>query len=197
MRFIADRVASGLSNPTFAAAPPGDRGRLFITEQNTGRIVILDLTTNVVATQPFFDVPQTDLSIGGERGLLGLAFHPDYAVNGKLYLNLTNENGDTEIWELTRSSDPNVADPSSARTLLTIDRTNANHNGGWLGFGPDGYLYIGSGDSGGAYDPENAAQNLDDLRGKILRIDVNGDDFPGDALRNYAIPDTNPFVDAP
>ena len=197
MRFIADRVASGLSNPTFAAAPPGDRGRLFITEQNTGRIVILDLTTNAVATQPFFDVPQTDLSTGGERGLLGLAFHPDYAVNGKLYLNLTNENGDTEIWELTRSSDPNVADPASARTLLTIDRTNANHNGGWLGFGPDDYLYIGSGDSGGAYDPENAAQNLDDLRGKILRIDVNGDDFPGDPLRNYAIPDTNPFVDAP
>jgi glucose/arabinose dehydrogenase len=189
----AERIASGFANPTFAATPPGDPGRLFVTEQNSGRIVILDLATRQVAAQPFFDIADSEISTGGERGLLGMAFHPDYATNGKLYLNLTNEDGDTEIWEILRSG-PDTADPASVRTLLTIDRTNPNHNGGWLGFGPDGFLYIGSGDSGAAFDPENAAQNLDDLRGKILRIDVNGDDFPGDAARNYAIPSDNPFV---
>src|SRR5688500_11813947 len=150
MALRADLVASGLDAPLFAASPPGDPNRLFVLEKNSGRVVILDLATNQVSAQPFFDVPATELSNEGERGLLGLAFHPGYATNGKLYVNLTNELGDTEIWELTRSADPNLADPASARVLLTIDRTAGvtNHNGGWIGFGPDGFLYIGSGDSG-------------------------------------------------
>ena len=196
MALRADLVASGLDAPLFAASPPGDPNRLFVLEKNSGRVAILDLATNQVSAQPFFDVPATELSNEGERGLLGLAFHPGYATNGKLYLNLTNELGDTEIWELTRSADPNLADPASARVLLTIDRTAGvtNHNGGWIGFGPDGFLYIGSGDSGGSNDPQNAAQNIDDLRGKMLRINVNSDAFPADAGRNYAIPPNNPFV---
>jgi hypothetical protein len=146
--------------------------------------------------QPFFDVPSTDLSFDGERGALGLAFHPDYAVNGKAYLHLTNEIGNIEIWEMLRSGDPNVADPASARVLMTIARNPAfsNHNGGWIGFGPDGFLYIGVGDGGGGNDPENNAQNINDLRGKMLRIDVNSDAFPLDPARNYAIPSGNPFV---
>jgi len=192
----ADLVASGLDAPLFAASPPGDPNRLFVLEKNSGRIVVLDLATKQLGAQPFFDVPTSELSNDGERGLLGLAFHPDYVANGKLYLNLTNELGDTEIWELTRSGDPNLVDPASMRVLLTIDRTAGvnNHNGGWIGFGPDGFLYIGSGDSGGGNDPENAAQNIGDLRGKLLRIDVNSDAFPADPGRNYAIPAENPFA---
>jgi glucose/arabinose dehydrogenase len=177
MTIQADLVASGLAAPTFAASPPGDPNRLFVTEKNTGRVVILDLATSQVAAQAFFDVPASDLSFEDERGLLGLAFHPNYAANGRLYLNLTNELGDTEIWEVTNAA--------SVRVLLTIDRTAGvtNHNGGWLGFGPDGFLYIASGDSGVGNDPENAAQNTSDLRGKILRIDVD----------SGAIPAGNPF----
>jgi hypothetical protein len=194
MPIHAERIVTGLAGPLYATSAPGDPDRLFVLEKDLGRVVILDLATNQVSGQAFFDVPDAELSNGGERGLLGLAFHPDYAANGRLYLNLTNELGDTELWEVTRSGNPDLADPASVRVLLTIDRTNANHNGGWLGFGPDGFLYMASGDSGGGGDPENAAQNLDDLRGKMLRLDVNSDAFPGDPTRNYAIPADNPFV---
>jgi Ca2+-binding RTX toxin-like protein len=191
----ADLVASGLAAPTFAASAPGVADQLFITEKDSGRVVVLDLTTNQVSAQAFFDVPAAEMSFAGEGGLLGLAFHPDYATNGKVYLYLTNEAGDSELWEITRSaSDPSIADPASARVLMTVGRTATNHVGGWIGFGPDGFLYIASGDSGGSGDPENAAQNVNDLRGKMLRIDVNGDAFPADAGRDYAIPAGNPFV---
>ena len=190
----AVRVASGLSNPLFAASPPGRPDELFVIEQNTGRILILDLTTGAVLPTPFLDIPASEMSTGGERGLLGLAFHPDYANNGKFYVNLTNAAGDTEIREYTRSAtDPNVANPTG-RLILTFDQPFENHNGGWLGFGPDGYLYIASGDGGSGGDPDNHAQNINSLLGKILRIDVNSDGFPNDPTRNYAIPPGNPFV---
>jgi glucose/arabinose dehydrogenase len=195
-RVQADLIVSGLASPVFAASPPGEPSRLFVIEKDSGRVLIVDLETNQVLPQPFFDVAAAEMTNDGERGLLGLAFHPDYAANGKLYLNLTNENGDTEIWELTRSGDPNRADPASQRVLLTVPRDPAfsNHNGGWIGFGPDGLLYIATGDGGSGNDPANNAQNINDLRGKILRIDVDGDAFPADPGRNYAIPAGNPFV---
>ena len=195
MPLFANRIASGLNAPLFAASPPGDPNRLFVLEKDTGRVVILDLTTNQVSPQAFFDLPDTRLTNDGERGMLGLAFHPDYVTNGKLYLNFTDQNGNTEIVELTRSANPDLADPSSERAILTVFRDPAlnNHNGGWMGFGPDGFLYIGTGDGGSANDPNNNAQNTNDLRGKMLRIDVNGDDF-ADTARNYAIPPNNPFV---
>jgi Glucose / Sorbosone dehydrogenase len=195
MPLRADLIASGLDSPLFAASPPGDPNRLFVLEKNSGRVVILDLANNQVSGQAFFDVPDGQLSNLDERGLLGLAFHPDYVANGRLFLNLTNANGDTEIWELSRSAgNPNLADPV-ADVILTIPRTDGvtNHNGGWMGFGPDGFLYIASGDSGVGNDPQNAAQNVNDLRGKMLRIDVNSDAFP-DAGRDYAIPTGNPFA---
>jgi len=196
MPLRADRIATGLAAPVFAASAPGDPNRLFVLEKDSGRVVLLDLATNQVSPQAFFDVPAGDLSNDGERGLLGLAFHPDYVANGRAYLNLTNENGDTEIWEVTRSGNPDLADPASVRVLLTVNRDPAlsNHNGGWIGFGPDGFLYIATGDGGSGNDPTNNAQNIDDLRGKMLRIDVNSDAFPGDPGRNYAIPPGNPFV---
>jgi glucose/arabinose dehydrogenase len=192
----AELIVSGLDSPVFAASPPGEPNRLFVIEKDSGRVLIIDLETNQVLPQPFYDVSAAEMTSGGERGLLGLAFHPDYAANGKLYLNLTNENADTEIWELTRSADPDLADPASQRVLLTVPRDPAlsNHNGGWMGFGPDGFLYIATGDGGSGGDPPNNAQNINDLRGKMLRIDVDGDAFPADAGRNYAIPAGNPFV---
>jgi Ca2+-binding RTX toxin-like protein len=191
---IATRVASGLDRPLFAASPPGSPNQLFIVEQHSGQIEILDLTTGQIAATPFLDLPESAISTGGEQGLLGLAFHPDYASNGRFYVNLTNASGDTEIWEYTRSSNPGVADAASARFIIGYDQPFTNHNGGWLGFGPDGLLYISSGDGGGGGDPQNNAQNIDSLLGKILRIDVDGDSFPSDPTRNYAIPPGNPFV---
>ena len=192
---VADLVASGLSNPLFAASPPGDPDRLFIVEQHSGRIRILDLTTGRLNGDFFLDLPDAGLVAGGEQGLLGLAFHPAYAANGLFYVNLTNAAGDTEIREYRRA-DANHADPASARAVLGYDQPFENHNGGWLGFGPDGFLYIGSGDGGSGGDPQNNAQNPASLLGKILRIDVNSDAFPADPARNYAIPAGNPFAGA-
>ena len=189
---VATRVASGLSQPLFATAPPGDTGRLFLVEK-TGQIKILDLTTNQVLATPFLDV-SGQISTAGERGLLGLAFDPDYASNGFFYVDLINPAGDAEIRRYHVSADPNVADAASVTPVLTIDQTTAtNHKAGWLGFGPDGYLYNANGDGGST---PNAAQDVDSLLGKILRIDVHADAFPGDPARNYAIPADNPFVGA-
>lgn len=191
----ATRVASGLSSPLFAASPPGDPDRLFIVEQHTGRIRILDLNSGQVNADAFLDLPDNSLAAGGEQGLLGLAFHPNYASNGLFYVNLTNAAGDTEVREYRRA-DADHADAASARLILTFDQPFANHNGGWMDFGPDGFLYISSGDGGSGGDPQNNAQNINSLLGKILRIDVNADAFPGDAARNYAIPAGNPFAGA-
>lgn len=159
--------------------------RLFVVEQG-GRIKILnsDGTTNGT---PFLNVSSL-LSIGGERGLLGLAFHPDYADNGFFYINYTNTSGNTVVARYTRDIDnPNVADPDSAMTLLTVNQPFANHNGGCLRFGPDGYLYIALGDGGSANDPQGNGQNINTLLGKLLRIDVDSGD-------PYSIPADNPFV---
>ena len=189
------RVASGLANPLFAASPPGDPDRLFIVEQHTGRIRILDLTTGQLNGDSFLDLSDVSLAHGTEQGLLGLAFHPNYAVNGLFYVNLTDAAGDTEIREYRRA-DSDHADGISPRLILGFNQPFANHNGGWMGFGPDGLLYIASGDGGSAGDPLNNAQDKDSLLGKILRIDVDGDSFPQDSTRNYAIPGENPFAGA-
>ena len=191
----ATLIAQGLAAPLFAASPPGDPDRLFIVEKDSGRIRILDLATGQLNADPFLDLPDSALSHGSEQGLLGLAFHPDYASNGLFYVNLTNAAGDTEVREYRRA-DADHADAGSARPILGLDQPFANHNGGWMGFGPDGMLYISSGDGGSGGDPNNNAQNPESLFGKILRIDVNGDAFPGDPGRNYAIPAGNPFAGA-
>jgi Ca2+-binding RTX toxin-like protein len=185
---LATRVASGLSQPLFATAPPGDTGRLFLVEK-TGQIKILDLVTGQVLATPFLDVSSQILT-DGERGLLGLAFDPGFASNGFFYVDLINMSGDVEIRRYHASG--NVADPASLTPIITIDQTAAsNHKAGWLGFGPDGYLYNSSGDGGS---PPTSAQDINSLLGKILRIDVHGDDFPADPARNYAVPADNPFV---
>ena len=189
------RVASGLSSPVFAASPPGDPDRLFIVEQHSGRIRILDLANGQLNGDSFLDLPDSSLAGGGEQGLLGLAFHPNYAANGQFYVKLTNAAGDVEVREYRRA-DADHADAASGRLILGYDQPFANHNGGWLGFGPDGMLYIANGDGGSGGDPMGNAQNVNSLLGKILRIDVNSDGFPTDAARNYAIPAGNPFAGA-
>lgn len=174
-------ITSDLEMPVFATAPADPR--LFIVEQ-TGRIRIV-ADGNLLAT-PFLDL-SASVSGGNEQGLLGLAFHPGYSSNGRFFVNYTDAAGDTQIVAYTVSDDPNRADPATATPLLSVDQPYANHNGGWLGFGPDGYLYIGMGDGGAGGDPENRAQNPDELLGKLLRIDV-------DSAAPYAIPPANPFA---
>jgi glucose/arabinose dehydrogenase len=175
-------ISDSFEAPLYATSPPGDP-RLFVVEQN-GAIRVLE--DGAVKTQPFLDIHDL-LSISAERGLLGLAFHPDYASNGRFFVNYTDLEGDTQIAAYTVSSDPNVADPSSAVPILLVDQPRTNNKGGWIAFGPDGYLYIGMGDGGGAFDAEGYAQNLDVLLGKILRLDVN-------SRGPYAIPPDNPFA---
>src|SRR5690606_21188454 len=125
------------------------------------------------------------ISSGGERGLLGLAFAPDYETSGRFYVNYTNPNGNTVIARYTVSENPNVAN-STGTVLLTIEQPFSNHNGGSIHFGPDGYLWIGMGDGGSAGDPNNNGQNKNSLLGKMLRIDVSGE--------SYTSPSDNPFV---
>lgn len=185
------RVASGLANPIFVTHAPGDFDRVFVIEQR-GKIRIIK-NGQLLAT-PFLDI-STQVSLGVEQGLLGLAFDPDYARNRTFYINYTNLNGDTEVAKFAASeANPDLA-IKPGDTILTVDQPYANHNGGWLGFGPDGYLYIALGDGGDQTDPQNRGQSISgELLGNILRIDVDGDDFPADALRDYAIPLDNPFV---
>ena len=182
------RVAAGLAGPTYVTAPPGDLGRLFILEIGGG-IRILDLATGVVNPVPFLTVPD----VVGE-GLQGLAFHPDYGTNGYFYVYFKAA-GRSDLVRYTRSADPNLADPGSAHPIISIVQPAGNHNGGWVGFGPDGFLYLPLGDGGNQNDPDNHGQTIvNDLLATVLRLDVDGDDFPADPERNYAIPLTNPFV---
>jgi glucose/arabinose dehydrogenase len=188
------RIVSGLSQPLFATAPVGDEGRLFVLEQNSGKIKIIDLAAEKTLSDPFLTV--TGLGTGGERGLLGMAFHPQYADNGLFYVSYTDSGGTSRLREYQVSDDPNKANPDSGRDLMRVSQPFQNHNGGWIGFGPgDGYLYYALGDGGSGNDPGNRAQDITNQKlGKILRLDVSGDDFPTDANRNYKIPASNPFV---
>ena len=216
----ATRVATGLASPIFATHASGRPELLFIAERgtpvdgnvgnSTANIRILNLTTGVVAPTPFLTIPGLDVE--SEGGLLGLAFHPDFANNGKLYVYVTANDSvagtpfSSYIREYTRSTtNPDVADPTF-RPILDFTQPQANHNGGWIGFSPnDGLLYIMSGDGGGGNDqgtghtePGGNAQDLtNNLLGKALRIDVNSDGFTADPNRNYAIPLSNPFVAGP
>lgn len=190
------RMASGLSRPVYVTAPASDIERIFIVEQHTGQIKILDLGSGTINASPFLTI--AGVSTRNEQGLLGLAFSPDYGTDGKFYVNYTSGatgGGDTYIVEYQVSADPNIADPGSASVVMTYSQPYRNHNGGWLGFGPDGYLYIAAGDGGNGDDPGNRAQDITNQRlGKLLRIDVTSDAFPADTTRNYAIPLDNPFV---
>lgn len=178
-------IASGLKSPTVITSTPtpGD-ARLFVVEQG-GTIRIIN-DANKPMDEPFLDISDK-ISSGGEMGLLGLAFHPDYKKNGFFYINYVDKDMNSTIARYHVSADANVADAGSAKVLFTLKQPYPNHNGGALAFGPDGYLYAAFGDGGSAGDPENRAQDKSNYFGKILRVDVND----GDAFK---APATNPFV---
>jgi glucose/arabinose dehydrogenase len=181
------RVASGMEAPLLVTNAGDGSDRLFVVEQ-VGRIRIV--TGGRVSRDPFLDISDI-ITAGGEQGLLGLAFHPNYGNNGRFYVDYTAANGDDVVAEYRASSDPDRADPSSGRILLEINDPFSNHNGGNLAFGDDGFLYVATGDGGGGGDPLESGQSLNTLLGKILRIDV---DASSPALP-YGIPADNPFVD--
>ena len=159
--------------------------RLFVVERG-GLVKIVD-ASGTVASAPYLDITGRISQDGGERGLLGLAFHPEYSSNGYFYVDYVDPSGNSQISRFKRSSvDPDLADPNSELKMLTITQPSSNHNGGCIAFGPDGFLYIGMGDGGGG-DQDNNAQNTSNLLGTILRIDVNQGE-------PYAIPADNPFV---
>ncbi|HXG26877.1 MAG TPA: PQQ-dependent sugar dehydrogenase [Candidatus Binatia bacterium] len=176
-----------LSSPVFMAAPNDGTSRLFIVEK-TGRIRIY--RNGQLLSKPFLSIP-SQVSTGQEQGLLGLAFHPNFIANRKLYVNFTDRAGDTIVREYKAcAGTPNVVCLSTARELMKIPQPADNHNGGMLAFGPDGYLYIGTGDGGGGGDPNENGQKLSTRLGKILRIDVNGTT----STAPYRIPPSNPFA---
>jgi glucose/arabinose dehydrogenase len=200
------RVASDLANPIFVTHAPGDTSRLFIAQRG-GQIRILDLNTGALQATPFLS---TTVDTNGEGGLLGLAFHPNYSNVGtpgfgKFYVDVTTGSPFTiRVREFQVSAaNPNLANAGSMREIIGVPHTFAtNHNGGWIGFSPnDDHLYVATGDGGGGNDDGsghtpgtgNAQDTTSNLLGKMLRLDVNGDDFPTDAARNYAIPPTKPF----
>jgi len=183
-------VVSGLSSPVGIERPPGDN-RFFIIEQR-GTIRILQ--NGALLPGNFLDLQSIVNFDGQEQGLLGIAFHPNYATNHKFYLNYTQDEGnrETHISEFqTMSSDPNTADPNSERVLLVVNQPFPNHKGGQLVFGPDGFLYIGLGDGGSGGDPLGNGQNTSTYLGKMLRINV---DPPFATGKEYGIPADNPFV---
>jgi glucose/arabinose dehydrogenase len=193
-QFRSEIVATGFRNPVGVVADPTDANVLFVIEQN-GLIRII--REGRVLAQPFLDL-RNEISSGGERGLLGLAFPPEPEAR-RFFVNFTNRNGDTVVARFRRSAgDPLAADARSRFDLRWPDGRRyiaqpfSNHNGGHLAFGPDGYLYIGMGDGGSGGDPFNNAQNPQTVLGKMLRLDVAVDD---EDPRGYRVPEDNPFVD--
>lgn len=194
-------LADGLTRPV-GIANMGDF-RLFVIEQ-AGLIKIVE-QDGTIRPVPFLDTRHRVDSSDSEEGLLGLAFHPEYRVNGLFYVNYTYPTGDgrgTRISQFQVTNNPNVADPNSEKVLLTVEQPYANHNAGKILFGPDGYLYIPLGDGGSSYDPQQNAQNPEVLLGKISRIDVDGGqgappDCVGTGLGGYTVPADNPAIDGP
>jgi glucose/arabinose dehydrogenase len=183
-----DIVTDGLDRPVDIAVPEDGGGRVFVVEQ-PGRIRVVQ--DGVLVDEPFLDI-RDRIASGGERGLLGLALHPAFPEDPRFFVDYTDVNGDTVIAEYRLDDgDAEAGDPGSERILLQIDQPFGNHNGGAVVFGPDGMLYIATGDGGSAGDPQGNGQRLDTLLGRILRIEV---DAPGSEGLGYGIPDDNPFL---
>ena len=186
------RVVTGMDFPLFLAPVPDTTGRVFVVERG-GRIRIVTPSTGAIAATPFLDITG-QVATDGERGLLGFATAPDFATSGRFYVYLTIADGTIEVRRYnTLSNNRDQADATSGDPILRIAHPRTNHNGGWIGFGPDGMLYIGTGDGGGSGDPDSNGQSRFALLAKILRIDPASDAFPSDPNRDYAIPAGNPF----
>jgi glucose/arabinose dehydrogenase len=186
-RLRLELITAGLVEPIGITNPGDGSGRLYVNQRG-GRIMVIEADGSL-RSEPFVDLSRR-LVAGGERGLLGLAFHPDFELNGRLFVHYSRAgDGATVVSELQASADRATADPAE-RVLLTHAQPFPNHNGGQLAFGPDGYLYLGLGDGGSGGDPFGNAQNPNVMLGKILRLDV---DAPAAANRAYALPPDNPY----
>jgi len=177
-------VADGFTQPIGLSTAGDGSGRLFVIEK-PGQIRII--ADGNLVPEPFLDIRDRVGASGSEQGLLGLAFHPDYESNGYIFVNYTDNDGDSVVSRFSVSSDENRADPESESRVLVYNQPYKNHNGGQVLFGPDGYLWITTGDGGAGGDPDDNAQNLDTLLGKLLRLDVD--------QQPYSIPEDNPFGD--
>ena len=184
-----DRIATGFTYPVFVTHAPGDTSRLFVVQKG-GQIRIFDLTTNTLLGTPFLSVTVAGgTSVSDERGLLGLAFDPDYANNGQFYVYYTGSSTNVLARYTVSAGNPNVANAAGQIMMSWFD-PYTNHNGGWIGFGPDGNLYVAVGDGGSANDPGNVAQNLTSRLGKMHRIKPS----VGGAAPYYTIPADNPYA---
>jgi glucose/arabinose dehydrogenase len=187
---VLEEVVDGLPGALYLTAPNGD-DRLFIVLKS-GSIRIVD--EGSLLPSSFLDISGL-VSGGSEQGLLGMAFHPGYAANGRFFVDYTDAAGDTRVVEYRVSGDPDLADSAPVRTILVVDQPASNHNGGMITFGADGYLYVALGDGGGGGDPWDNGQNPSALLGSLLRLDVDGPDaYPADPTRTYAIPPDNPYA---
>ena len=193
--FTVQRVGTGFVEPVFLTAFPDGSGRVLVVER-AGRIRLLDPASGAIAATPFLDVTG-EVAFDGERGLLSVALTPDFMTSGRAYVFLTATDGTIELRRyLAAGAGRTALGRSSGDRLLAIAHPRTNHNGGWLGFGPDGLLYMATGDGGGANDPDANGQNRATLLGKMLRLDVSRDDFPADPNRDYGIPPGNPFANS-
>ncbi len=180
------RISDGFSSPVYGTSAPGSPDTLYVVQQG-GLIRPLNLSNGTIGPT-FLDLPSiVTVTTGGERGLLGLAFDPNYATNGRFYVNYTGTNGALTVDRFTATG--GVVNVGSRQNIISIAHSaNSNHNGGWTHFGPDGFLYVATGDGGGSNDLPNNAQNLNSHLGKMLRLDVSG------AGAGYVVPPSNPFV---
>lgn len=179
---------TGLTRPVFITHDGTGNGKLYILEKNTANVRIYEKGTSTLLATPFFSLTGL-VNTGNEEGLLGIAFHPNYAANRRFFLYYTNTSGNNVLIEARRSAgDPNVADSATTTILGLPHPTHGNHNGGCMAFGPDGYLYVGTGDGGGSGDPFDNGQNINALNGKMLRLDIDS------TTSTYTVPADNPFV---
>ncbi len=179
------KIADKFERPVWAGMPKGASGVLWVMEQ-AGTIRLLDLKTGKTSSKPFLDIVDRVTRKGNEQGLLGLAFASDFKDSGRYYV-YYNDKEDRTVVSRFVSKDKVTTNPGGEEVLLKFDQPYRNHNGGWIDFGPDGMLYIGSGDGGSANDPKNLGQDLDTLLGKLLRIDVS-------PAKGYKVPKDNPFM---
>jgi hypothetical protein len=184
---VLQQISSAFSSPLYLTQPPGDTSRLFVVEQ-TGNIRVI--RNGQLLSTPFLDLTNV-VSFGGERGLLSMAFHPNYVNNGQFFVDYTDRpNGNIQVARYTVSANPDIANAASAQPVININHsTFSNHNGGLVKFGPDGFLYVGVGDGGGSNNQLRTGQDTTKLLGKLLRINVNA--LP------YVVPASNPFVGRP
>ncbi|MEZ6071449.1 MAG: PQQ-dependent sugar dehydrogenase [Pirellulales bacterium] len=188
------RVMSGLSQPIGLVATPADDRHLFVYQRN-GVVRMYDQQTQSLLAEPFVDL-RDRVVVSQDGGLVGMAFDPEFADNGYVYLQYIDSARNNQLSRFTLNGAGTGLDPASEYPILYLEQPTTAHNGDWIGFGPDGYLYYTTGDGGDQHDPNNNGQDTSTLLGSILRLDVrNGaDDFPSDPLANYGIPATNPFV---